>query len=893
MTDPVILVDGSSYLFRAFYALPHLKSPQGEPSGAILGVMNMLKRLLKDHDPQHIGIIFDPKGKNFRHDIYPEYKANRSAMPEDLSCQIQATFNMIELMGLPLIIVDGVEADDVIGSLSKQLVAQNRTVLISSSDKDLAQLIEPGVSIIDTMKDVHIDTALVEQKYGVRPDQIIDLLALAGDTSDNIPGIPSVGMKTAAKWLQQYDSLENLLAHSSEIKGKVGEKLRDNEDLAHLSKRLTTIKCDVDIKIDLSQLQRQATDHTPFIDALKKWGFSSWLKEYSHEEIQAQSTEDTAQYECILTGKQLDRYLDKIKQQQSCALDTETTSLDSQSAKLVGISLAVAQGHACYIPLAHDYLGAPAQLEQNMVLSKLKTILEDPAIAVIGQNIKYDYHILSRYGIEIANVAFDTMLASFVLYSGQGRHGLDYQALKFFNHSCISYESLTGSGAKQIPFSQVDVHQACTYASEDADYTWRLYQHHKAEFAKEPGLLEVFKHIEMPLVKILVNMEQTGVLLDRPQLALQAEQLSTKLQALEQKVHALAGEPFNLGSPKQLQHILYERMDIKVIKKTPGGQPSTSEEVLMTLAPDYPIVEHILIYRHLSKLLSTYLLPLPQQADAQGRIHTTYLQSGAATGRFSSAKPNLQNIPIKTKEGRAIRSAFIAPKDHLLVAADYSQVELRIMAHLSNDPGLLKAFKNNVDVHQSTASDVFDVPLDAVTDAQRRAAKAINFGLMYGMSAFGLAKQLQCDRAQAAQYIESYFARYPKVKDFMHQSEQQAIEHGYVETLAKRRLYLPDIHAKNGLKRQAAQRAAINAPLQGSAADIIKRAMIQVHQTLQEGQYRATMLMQVHDELVFEVHQEDVAAFKIFIAKAMQDAAALSVPLLVDVGSGYNWQEAH
>ncbi len=890
MNQPIILVDGSSYLFRAYYALPALTNGQGHPTGAMLGVLNMLKRLLEQYETDYVVMVFDAKGKNFRHELYPDYKANRAKMPDDLRVQIEPLHQLIEYLGIPLIAVEGVEADDVIGTLTQQARAHDREVIISTGDKDMTQLIQPGVQIIDTMQDRVMDEEYVLTKFGVTPDKIIDLLAIMGDTSDNIPGVPKVGPKTAAKWLNEYDSLENLVANAEHIGGKVGDNLRAHVPQLKLNQTLTTIRCDLDLTFSLADYQRQPIQQEALVDALTHWEFSSWLKNLPH----AKSNTPATQYHCITDPKDWQQWLAKLRQADVLCFDTETTSLDPLQAELVGISFCIEAHEAIYVPLQHRYVGVPDQLPLAAMLADIKDLLEAPDAGLIGQNLKYDLEILAQYDIYPTSLAFDTMLASYVLNSGISRHNMDTLAQKFLQIETTSYETVVGKGAKQISFADVDIATATQYAAEDADVTFQLYQYFKSALASEPTLQAVFDDEEMPLIPVLTTMELGGVLIDAPLLQSQSQQHSIALQKLEQTAHELAETPFNLGSPKQLRDIFYDKMALPVIKKTPTGQPSTNEEVLQELAESFELPKIILQHRHLSKLKSTYTDKLPQQVNPKtGRVHTQYHQATANTGRLSSTDPNLQNIPIRTAAGRHIRQAFIAPENSCIIAADYSQIELRIMAHLSKDPGLLQAFNDNLDVHRATAAEVFTVELNAVTAEQRRRAKAINFGLIYGMSAFGLAKQLDIGRQEAQQYIDTYFARYPGVLTYMETTREFAHEHGYVETLFSRRLHLPEINASNMARRKAAERAAINAPMQGTAADIIKRAMIDIDRWLRTTAPAIRMTMQVHDELVFECPHDQLEATIATIQDKMSTAAELSVPLVVDIGTGKNWDEAH
>lgn len=890
MNQPIVLIDGSSYLFRAYYALPALTNGQGHPTGAMLGVLNMLKRLLKQYDTEHVVMVFDAKGKNFRHTLYPDYKANRAKMPDDLRVQIEPLHQLIQWLGIPLIAVEGVEADDVIGTLTDQARRHGFDVVISTGDKDMAQLIQPGVVLIDTMKEVLMDHDYVMTKFGVGPELIIDLLALMGDSSDNIPGVPKVGQKTAAKWLNQYGSLDNLIAHADDITGKVGDNLRAHLDQLALNQQLTTIRRDMALDLTVEDFKKQPMQLEPLIDALTHWEFASWLKELAPE---ADSTEATT-YHCITSQQDWQYWYDKLLASSELCFDTETTSLDPLQAQLVGISFSIAAKEAIYVPLQHDYVGVPEQLPFDVTIAQIKTLLENPDSRIIGQNLKYDIEVLDKYGIRPNNLYFDTMLASYVLNSGVNRHGMDALAQKYLNIVTTKYEEVVGKGAKQIGFNEVDLDTATHYAAEDADITFRLYQLFNESLAQIPALRSVFEQEEMPLIEVLTVMELQGVLIDVDFLNQQSQAHANKLVELEQQAHQIAGVPFNLGSPKQLREILYDKMQLPVVKKTPTGQASTNEEVLQDLAENHELPQVILQHRHLSKLKSTYTDKLPQQVDAgTGRIHTQYHQAIANTGRLSSSDPNLQNIPIRTDAGRQIRQAFIAPPGFQIVAADYSQIELRIMAHLSKDAGLLAAFNAGQDIHRATAAEVFSVDLTDVSQEQRRRAKAINFGLIYGMSAFGLAKQLHIGRQQAQQYIDTYFERYPGVLTYMETTREFAHENGYVETLFGRRLYLSEINASNMARRKAAERAAINAPMQGTAADIIKRAMIDLHHWLDEHHSGTNMIMQVHDELVFECQTENLSQMCQIIREKMCAAAMLDVELVVDIGVGANWDEAH
>jgi len=882
--------------------MPALTNSNGAPTGAAYGVINMLRRLLKEYDPQHVAVVFDAKGKTFRDELYSEYKAHRPPMPGELRSQIEPIHAMVEAMGFPLLMVEGVEADDVIGTLARQAEAVGMDVLISTGDKDIAQLVSRHITLVNTMTETVMDKAGVEEKFGVKPEQIIDYLALIGDTSDNVPGVPKVGPKTAAKWLVEYGSLDAIIEQADLIKGKIGEYLRESiaSGQLALSRKLVTIKCDVALEQGPTELERKPAD----IEALKRYyselEFKSWLAELLEQGSDAtmsglggQSQEQAVEYETILEWPQFDAWLEQLEQAELFAFDTETTSLNYMDAAIVGLSFAVQAGRAAYVPVAHSYPGAPAQLPRDEVLSKLKPLLESPRHLKVGQNLKYDMSVLANYDITLRGIAHDTMLESYVLDSTATRHDMDSLSLKYLGHKTIKYEEVAGKGAKQIGFNEVALDEAAPYAAEDADITLRLHQTLWPRLEEIPALAELYKVMEVPLLSVLSRMERNGVLVDSAMLQQQSGELSAKMDEIEKEAIDEAGEPFNLASPKQIQGILFDKLGLPVLKKTPKGQPSTAEEVLAELAQDYPLPRLILEHRSLSKLKSTYTDKLPLMVNPHsGRVHTSYHQAVAATGRLSSSDPNLQNIPVRSEEGRRIRQAFIAPGGGRILAADYSQIELRIMAHLSGDEGLLKAFAAGEDIHRATAAEVFETPLGEVTNDQRRSAKAINFGLIYGMSAFGLAKQLDIDRAAAQDYVNLYFARYPGVKAYMDTTREQAKEQGYVETVFGRRLYIPDINSSNGQRRQYAERTAINAPMQGSAADIIKRAMLAVDEWLQ-GQTDIKMVMQVHDELVFEVPEARVEEARAQITKLMSGAAELRVPLLVEAGVGGNWDEAH
>jgi DNA polymerase-1 len=899
---PFLLVDGSSYLYRAFHVpnLQLLTNASGEPTGAALGVVNMLRSLMTDYDPQYMAVVFDARGKTFRHEMYSEYKANRPSMPEELAVQVEPLHALVRAMGLPLLQVSGVEADDVIGTLARQASANGMDTVISTGDKDMAQLVDEHVSLVNTMSRTELDSNGVLEKFGVQPGQIIDFLALTGDTSDNIPGVPKVGPKTAAKWLTQYGSLDAVMDHADEVKGKVGESLRASLEMLPLSRELTTIRCDLELGSAPQDLQLQAQDTARLRELYTQLDFSRLLEELEVDAAVAGSGEPAASeaaavYETVLTEAQLDDWLQRLQSAAVFAFDTETTSLDYMAARIVGVSFAVEAGEAAYVPLAHDYPGAPQQLDRDSVLARLRPLLENKDNSIIGHNIKYDRNVLNNHDIKLTGIAYDTMLESYVLESTATRHNMDAVALRYLNHTTIKYQDVAGKGAKQLTFNEVPVETAAPYAAEDADITLRLHQAMWPKLSAVAELEKVFTDIEMPLVTVLSDMEQTGVAIDTAMLAQQSGELAGRINELEQEAQREAGQPFNLGSPKQIQQLLFEKLQLPVLAKTPKGAPSTAESVLQELALDYPLPRLILEHRSLSKLKSTYTDKLPLQVCvATGRVHTSYHQAVAATGRLSSSDPNLQNIPVRTEEGRRIRQAFVAGPERLLLAADYSQIELRIMAHLSSDAGLLSAFSAGEDVHRATAAEVFGVPPAAVSNDQRRSAKAINFGLIYGMSAFGLAKQLGIARGAAQEYIDLYFARYPGVYAYMEATREQAREQGYIETVFGRRLYLPDINARNGQVRAAAERTAINAPMQGTAADIIKRAMIDMHAWLQtDTGLDVDMIMQVHDELVFEIAAQDVEAARTQIMAIMANAATLKVPLVVDIGTGLNWDEAH
>jgi DNA polymerase-1 len=897
---PFVLVDASSYLYRAFHALPPLTNSRGEPTGAVYGVINMLRSLLAEYHPDYIAVVFDARGRTFRDDLFAEYKANRPPMPEELAAQIEPLHALVQGLGLPLLQVPGVEADDVIGTLARQAAAEGIETLISTGDKDMAQLVCPHVTLINTMSHSVLDRDGVVEKFGVPPERIVDLLALMGDSSDNIPGIPKVGPKTAAKWLNAYGSLDALLARADEIKGKVGESLRANLDTLALSRQLATIHCDVELEVGPRDLRPGNADTDLLRDWYTRLEFSRWLGELDALRSNGPERVNGAQapateYATVVTQAHLDAWLSRLQAAELFAFDTETTSLNYMAARIVGVSFAVKAGEAAYVPLAHDYPGAPAQLDRDAVLARLRPLLEDPRHFKVGHHIKYDRNVLANHGITLDGIRFDTMLESYVLDSTATRHDMDSVALKYLGHTNIAYEDVAGKGANQLDFNQVPLEQAAPYAAEDADITLRLHETMWPILAKSPALEQIYRDIELPLVTVLSDMEQVGVAIDTAMLARQSAELAHRIVAIEQEAQREAGQPFNLGSPKQIQEILYDRLRLPVLAKTPKGAPSTAEAVLQDLALDYPLPRLILEHRSLSKLKSTYTDRLPEQIDPRtGRVHTSYHQAVATTGRLSSSDPNLQNIPVRTEEGRRIRQAFIARPGYALLAADYSQIELRIMAHLSADEGLLRAFAAGADIHRATAAEVFGVAPEAVTSDQRRSAKAINFGLIYGMSSFGLARQLGIARGAAQEYIDLYFTRYPGVMAYMEATRRQARDQGYVETVFGRRLYLPDIKAGNAQRRAAAERTAINAPMQGTAADIIKRAMIRLHGWIR-GQHDLdiTMIMQVHDELVFEVAESQVEQAGVRVRDSMVGAAELRVPLVVDIGAGKNWDEAH
>ena len=895
-----ILIDGSSYMFRAFY-VPQLKRMQtssGQPTGAVFGIMNMIKSLMSEYPDANIVAVFDAKGKTFRNDLYDQYKANRPPMPDELRSQIEYIHRGVKALGLPLVAMQQVEADDVIGTYAKQAEKAGQTVLVASGDKDLAQIVNSNVHIVDTMKKVIYDEAGVKEKFGVRPDQMIDYLTLVGDSSDNIPGVPKVGPKTAVKWLDQYGSLDAIIENADDIGGKVGEYFREFIPQIPLSKDLVTIRCELEVDPPLDNAKIQARDNAALIEIYQELQFKKWLAELGETPVDntapLMESFTKGQYEIVFTEKDLQAWIERLQASSGFAFDTETTSLSAQQADLVGVSFACDQGHAAYVPIGHRYMGAPDQLELQHVLDALKPLLEDPELPKIGQNLKYDMSVLANYDIHIKGGVFDTMLESYVLDSVGSRHDMDSLSLMHLGHQPVPFSEVAGKGKAQLTFDQVDIEQGGHYAAEDADITLRLHHKLMPALTQNPGLHRVYSEIEMPLVTVLSSIEDNGVLIDDAMLHQQSQELASSMMSVEESAYELAGGPFNLASPKQIQEILYDQMGLPVLRKTPKGAPSTAEDALQELALEHDLPRMILEHRSLGKLKSTYTDKLPTMINPRsGRVHTSYHQAVAATGRLSSSDPNLQNIPIRTAEGRRIREAFIAPKGRSILAADYSQIELRIMAHLSGDKALLHAFNNDLDIHRATASEIFDLSLDDVSSEQRRYAKAVNFGLIYGMSAFGLGRQLNVERKEAQQYIDQYFARYPGVKEYMDQTREAARERGFVETVYGRRLYLPEINAKNHNMRQYAERTAINAPMQGTAADIIKLAMIDVHRWLAGQTKRVTMIMQVHDELVFEVDDDYLEDAMGAICDIMQNVSKLNVPLVVDSAYAANWSAAH
>jgi DNA polymerase-1 len=940
----LVLIDGSSYLYRAFYALPPLTNSAGQPTGAVHGVLSMLLKFLRDFEPPHIAVVFDAPGKTFRDDLFAEYKAHRPPMPDDLRAQTEPLLEAVEALGLPLLRVGGVEADDVIGTLARRAAAAGQQVLISTGDKDMAQLVNDHITLVNTMSNSVLDRAGVKAKFDVFPEQIIDYLALVGDSSDNIPGIDKVGPKTAAKWLNRFGTLDGLLAHAAEIEGKVGDNLRAGLEVLALSRQLATISCDLDLPLDAAALVRRAADVERLRALYRRLELRSLLQQLEASADAARpptpltgatsaatpatpatsatpaitatpSTTPPAadaplpapadpaaaalasiprHYETVLDWPTLTRWIEALKAAELFAFDTETSSLDYMRTEIVGVSFCIEPGESAYVPLAHDYAGAPPQLDRRQVLEALRPLLEDPAHGKVGQHLKFDMHVLQNYDVHLCGQRFDTMLESYVLNSTATRHDMDSMAAHLLGVRTIHFEDVAGKGAKQISFNQVSVDKAAEYSAEDADVTLRLHRVLWPRLQQVPALARVYQQIEQPLVPVLQRMERHGVLIDREMLHVQSGEIVARLREIEALAHREAGGPFNLESPKQLQQILFERLGLPVQRKTPSGTPSTAEDVLEELAADYPLPRLILEYRGLAKLRSTYTERLPEQINpATGRVHTSYHQAVAATGRLSSTDPNLQNIPVRSPEGRRIRQAFIAPPGQRLLAADYSQIELRIMAHLSGDEGLLRAFAEDRDIHQATAAEVFGVALDQVSTDQRRSAKAINFGLIYGMSAFGLARQLGVPRAAAQSYVDLYFARYPGVRHYMERTREQARRDGYVETVFGRRLYLPEIRSRNRQLQQYAERSAINAPMQGTAADIIKLAMISIDQWCRPDEVPAKLLMQVHDELVLEVAEDFLPQAMHEVSSRMSAAAQLAVPLKVEVGSGLNWDEAH
>ncbi len=890
-SNKLVLVDGSSYLYRAFHVLS-LTTSSGQPTGAIYGVLNMIRKLLSDYDPLYIAVVFDAKGKSFRHRLYPDYKANRPSMPEEMRRQIPILQEVIRAMGLPLLMVDDVEADDVIATLAAKAATHGLATIISTGDKDFAQIVSGDVKLVDTMQQVVYDREAVVRKYGVPPERMVDYLTLVGDASDNIPGVPKVGPKTATKWLQRYGSLDAIMDHADEIDGKVGENLRNSLQALPLSRELVTVKRDVELGTEPEDLRRRPVDEAKLAELYTELEFKTWLAELGA--VAAESDTRVVNYTVITDEASLDYWIGRLKQADLFALDTETTSIDVLSAQLVGISFAVKPNEAAYLPVGHDYSGAPPQLPLDLVLSKLKPLLEDPDQSKVGQNLKYDHGVLANYGIDLRGIAFDTMLESYVLDSVSTRHDMDSLALKHLGLKTTTYEEVAGKGKSQLAFNAVDIQDAAPYAAEDADITLRLHQALWPKLEEIPTLQELLVGIEMPLVPVLSRIERNGVKIDSAMLARHSLELVERLAEIAAQAHRVAGTAFNISSPKQIQEVLYQKLKLPILRKTPKGQPSTAEHVLQELAADYELPGLILEHRALSKLRTTYTDKLPEMVNSRsGRVHTSYHQAVAATGRLSSADPNLQNIPVRSAEGRRIREAFVPEYGFVMLSADYSQVELRIMAHLSRDEGLMQAFADGADVHRSTAAEVFGVAQDMVTGEQRRHAKAINFGLIYGMSAFGLARQLRIDRGAAQDYVNRYFEKYPGVKAFMDETRALAHERGFVETVFGRRLYLPEINAANHARRQYAERTAINAPMQGTAADLIKMAMLDIDKWIQRATSDVRMIMQVHDELVFEVSKSELVEASNRIASLMCQVAELAVPLEVDIGTGANWAEAH
>ena len=893
MTKKLVLVDGSSYLYRAYHAMPDLTTSSGETTGAIYGVINMLRRQLKEHPSDYLVVVFDAPGKTFRDDIYPDYKSNRPPMPDDLRAQIAPTHDVIQAMGIPLLSVAAVEADDVIGTLSTTASAMSIDTDIMSGDKDLAQLVGKRVRLIDSMKGETYDTAGIKSRFGVAPEQIVDYLTLVGDAVDNVPGVPKVGPKTATRWLETYRTLDNLVAHAEDIKGKVGDNLRQFLEQLPVSRQLVTIKTDVELDVTPKDLIQSTPDEDRLRELFSRLEFKTWLSELGGTNT-ADTQSPEVNYTIILDEKSLRQWIKRLSKAGVFSLDTETTSLDTLCAELVGISFTDHAGEGAYLPLAHDYVGAPLQVSLKDALTCLRPLLEDSKIGKIGQNLKYDRSVLQNYGIDLKGIRFDTMLESYVLNSTGSRHDMNTLALKYLGYQVVKYEEVAGSGKSQVSFSQVDVERAGHYAAEDADIAMRLHEKIYPQLQLEPALCSVLETIEIPLVSVLSRVERNGVRVDCDMLSNHSIELGERIAQIEKKAHAAAGVAFNIASPRQIQEVLFEKLDLPIISKTPKGQPSTAEHVLQELAEDHKLPRLILEYRSLSKLKSTYTDKLPELVSPlTGRVHTSYHQAAVATGRLSSSNPNLQNIPVRTEEGRRIRQAFIPDPGHVLVAADYSQIELRIMAHLSADEGLLSAFANDADIHRATAAEVFSIKPSKVTDDQRRSAKAINFGLIYGMSAFGLGKQLGIGRIEAQDYIDRYFSRYPGVQAFMENTRVQAREQRFVETVFGRRLYLNDMGSSNHARRQAAERAAINAPMQGTAADLIKLAMLAVDRSITEQNLQMRMIMQVHDELVLEVSEDDVDQTRTMLNSLMTSVAELAVPLKVEVSAGKNWAMAH
>ena len=907
---PIVLVDGSAYLYRAFHAMPPLTNSKGQPTGAIYGVVNMLRRLVADYQPEYMAVIFDASGKTFRDDIYDQYKATRASMPDDMRTQIKPLYKLVELMGFPLLIIPGVEADDVIGTLAVNATKKGLKTIVSTGDKDMAQLVNDKVTLVNTMTNTVMDVETVKEKFGVPPEQIIDYLALVGDTSDNIPGVPSCGPKTAAKWLAAHGSLQEVITNADSVKGKIGEKLRESIEFLPMSYELATIRLDVELEQDIDDLTLNEPDEDALAQMYTDMEFKTWARELADgmSPLQTRAAQGgtaaespapakpptDSEYQTITTMPELEKWIGEMESADLFAFDTETTSLDYMQAEVVGVSFAVAAGKAAYVPLTHDYEGAPEQLDRKEVLEKLRPLLEGDKRNLVGQHIKYDINVLANHNIKLVNVAHDTMLQSYVLDSTATRHDMDSLAKKYLDKDTIKFETVAGKGKTQKTFNQIDIDTASHYAAEDADITLQLHEVLWPKLEAEPTLAKLYEEIEIPALHVLGQIERTGVRIDDAMLEKQGKKIAATISEVKAAAFEDAGREFNLGSPKQIGEIFFDEKQFPIIRKTPKGQPSTAEDVLEQLAMDYPLPKLILQHRGLTKLMSTYIEKLPLQINPDsGRVHTSYNQAVASTGRLSSTDPNLQNIPVRTEEGRRIREAFIAEKGYRLLAADYSQIELRIMAHLSEDDGLLHAFEKGLDVHKATAAEVFGVPLEAVDGDQRRSAKAINFGLIYGMSAFGLAKQLDIPRGEAQEYINLYFERYPGVKRYMDETRALAKEQGYVETVFGRRLYLPDINARNAQMRNYAERTAINAPMQGTAADIIKRAMIEVNNWMVTDGIDARIIMQVHDELVLEVKSGELDAVGEKVSELMTASASLKVPLEVDVGVGNSWEEAH